>query len=338
MLFLFNPNALAIQILTESENPSLQEERKIEAVLEDAQSPVTNGYITKLYDSVISKNHVDFDNIPDSKGNIVEYVGYTNIIQVLENLLALASSEKAEDVVQYVNTVNTAITNVRALSDIYKKGFMSRNDYLMMEYNIIVYTIVQAVSSILYQFIDWSKTPGSPMSIGLKNTKYRANTFYIDALAKYNNINKNMQYRNYLNSMLQNGRNNFTGVEAVGVATVVAVALSIIPLLRELVYRYYNMKSTLSDCLAQQAYFLELNRSAVEANSDFNQYKKQAILIKQEKVKNMCIRLSDKLRVSHINATNNAKATLSSENKLLTLDNIKKEIQTSSDDGAFALF
>lgn len=339
MISIFNPNALAVQILTESENASLKEEREIEAVLEDAQSPVTNEYITKLYDSVISKSHVDFGTIPDSKGNIVEYSGYTNMIQVLENIMGLASVEKSDEVIQYVNIINKSIENMRVLSPIYRKGFIARNEYLMLEYNIITYTIIQSVSAILYQFVDWAKSPAQGgMPVALKNTKYRANLFYIESLQKFNMVNKNMQYAKYLESMLQNGRNNFTGVEAVGLATVVAIALSIIPLLRELVYRYYNMRTNLSDCLAQQAYFLELNRSAVEANSDFNQNKKQMILVKQEKIRNMCIRISDKLRVSHNNATNNAKATLSSENKLLTIDNIKKEISTASDDAPLTLF
>ena len=331
MFCIYNPNSLAVSILTESEHASLKEEREIEAVLEDAKSPITNEYIAKLYDSVISKNHVDFGDIPNSKGNIVEYSGYTNLIKVLENLTGLASIEKSNDVIEYVNSVNTAIENMRKLAPVYRKGFIMKNEYVTLEYNLIVYTIVQAVSSILYQFVDWSKSPAnSGMPVALKDTKYRANTFYIDSLYKFNMANKNMPYAKYLESMLQNGRNNFTGVEAVGLATVVAISLAIIPLLRELVYRYYNLKSSLSDCLAQQAYFLELNKGAVEANSDFNQHKKEVILAKQEKIKNMCIRLSDKLRVSHNNATSNAKATLSSENKLLTIDNIKKEIGTGS--------
>ena len=137
-------------------------------------------------------------------------------------------------------------------------------------------------------------------------------------------------YYKLLKEVKNNGKDNFIGgVEAVGLATVVAVALAIVPITRELVYRYYNTKSNISDCLAQQAYFLEMNKAVVEANSDFTQKKKDSIILKQEKIKNLCLRLSEKLRVNHIKSVNSAKATLQSDNKLLTLDNIKQEVNDS---------
>ena len=200
----------------------------------------------------------------------------------------------------------------------------------MLEYNTFVYTIIQAVSTLLYEFVDFVKKPSSQvMEITLKNTKYRANTYYINQLNKFNKINQTMQYGKFLDAMIQNDKNNFTGVEMVGLGAVIMVALAIVPITRELVYHFYNVKSNISDCLAQQAYFLEMNKAVIEANSDFNEKKKTAILMKQEKIKNLCMRLSDKLRVNHIKAIDSGKAVLQNDNKLLTIDNIKKEISDS---------
>ena len=89
------------------------------------------------------------------------------------------------------------------------------------------------------------------------------------------------------------------------------------------------MKADLSDCLAQQAYFLEINKASVESNQSFDQKKKDKILMKQEKVKNLCLRLSEKLRVNHINAIKSGEAAVSADNKLLTLDSIKSEVSNS---------
>lgn len=327
---IFDPLKGAVEILTESENSSLREQMKIQAVLEDADSPVKNKYLEKLFDSVMNKGHIDFDNIPDSKGNIVEYVGYTNMIEVLENVLKLASDEKSTTVIEYVKIVKEAIANMRNLAPIYQKGFRYKNDYIMLEYNTFVYTIIQATSTILYEFVDFVKRPDAKtMEIHLKNTKYRANTYYIQQLNKFNAVNKKMQYGKYLETMLQNGKEAFTGVELIGLSVVIGVALAIIPVTRELVYHYYNLKSNISDCLAQQAYFLEMNKTVVEANSDFNEKKKTAILMKQEKIKNLCMRLSEKLRVTHVKSMDSGKAALQRDNKLLTVDGIKKEISDS---------
>lgn len=327
---IFDPLKGAVSILMESENSPRREQIAIQAVLEDSNSPVKNKYLEKLFDSVINKGHIDFDNIPMSKGNIVEYVGYTNMIEVLENIMKLASDSKSQTVIEYVSIVKEAIANMRALAPIYQKGFKLRNDYVMLEYNTFVYTIIQATSTLLYEFVDYVKKPSSQtIEIVLKNTKYRANTYYISQLNKFNAINKKMQYGKYLETMLQNGKEAFTGVELVGLSVVVGVALAIIPVTRELVYHYYNLKSNVSDCLAQQAYFLEMNKTVVEANSDFNEKKKTAILMKQEKIKNLCLRLSDKLRVTHVKSIDSGKAAIQNDNKLLTIDGIQKEISNS---------
>lgn len=327
---IFDPLKGAVSILMESEDSPRREQIAIQAVLEDSNSPVKNKYLEKLFDSVINKGHIDFDNIPMSKGNIVEYVGYTNMIEVLENIMKLASDSKSQTVIEYVSIVKEAIANMRALAPVYQKGFKLRNDYVMLEYNTFVYTIIQATSTLLYEFVDYVKKPSSQtIEIVLKNTKYRANTYYISQLNKFNAINKKMQYGKYLETMLQNGKEAFTGVELVGLSVVVGVALAIIPVTRELVYHYYNLKSNVSDCLAQQAYFLEMNKTVVEANSDFNEKKKTAILMKQEKIKNLCLRLSDKLRVTHVKSIDSGKAAIQNDNKLLTIDGIQKEISNS---------
>jgi hypothetical protein len=44
-------------------------------ILEDATSPVTAKYKEKLFDSVIKRGHIDFGDIPASKGNIRTYSG-----------------------------------------------------------------------------------------------------------------------------------------------------------------------------------------------------------------------------------------------------------------------
>lgn len=327
---IFDPLKGAVNILMESEDTPRSEQIKIQAILEDTNSPVKNKYIEKLFDSVINKGHIDFGNIPQSRGNIVEYSGYTNMIEVLENVMKLASDAKSQSVIEYVQIIKTAISNMRMLAPIYQKGFRMKNDYVMLEYNTFVYTIVQATSTLLYEFIDYVKKPSSQtIEIVLKNNKYRANTFYFDQLNKFNSINAKMQYGKYLETMISNGREAFTGVEVVGLTVVVGVALAIIPVTRELVYQYYNIKSNLSDCLAQQAYFLEMNKTVVEANSDFNEKKKTAILMKQEKIKNLCMRLSEKLRVTHVKSMDSAKAAIQNDNKLLTIDGIQKEISDS---------
>lgn len=315
----------SVRILSGCEKPSIKHEREIMHCFEDANSPVTSRYLEKLYMSVISKSHIDFDNIPQSAGDIEKYVGYKNMVAVLDNIDGICANMNNKQVQQYTLTVREAINNIRKLAPIYKKGFMAKNEYVMLEYDTFVYTCIQATSTLLYEFVDYMKRPDmTSVTITLKNTKYRANTFYIDQLAKYNAVNKKMQYAKYLEGMLSNGKDNFVGAyTAIGVTAVIAVALAIIPVMRELIYQFYNIRTNISDALAQQAYFLELNKACVEANSSFSKEKKADILMKQEKAKNMCLRLSDKLRVTHAKSMSAGEAAIRNDSKYLTLDNIK---------------
>lgn len=315
----------AVKIFCGSEKPTIRQERQALAYFEDANSPITARYLEKLYMSVISKSHIDFDNIPVSAGDIEKYVGYKNMVAVLDNIDGICAASNNKQVQQYTLTVREAINNIRKLAPIYKKGFAMKNEYVMLEYNTFVYACIQATSTILYEFVDYMKRPdATSVKITLKNTKYRANTFYIDQLSKYNAVNKKMQYEKYLAGMLTNGKDNFVGTYTViGATAVIAVALAIIPVMRELVYQYYNIRTNISDALAQQAYFLELNKACVEANSEFSKEKKSSILMKQEKARNICMRLSEKLRVTHAKSMSEGQAAIRNDSKFLTLDNIQ---------------
>lgn len=327
----FNPLEDSVNILRESAS-SLFEKHEIEAILEDVNSPVQMKYNQKIYDAVLNKKHIDFDDIPESKGDIDQYSGTKNMKETLRIIRGMNEFQKT-NVIDYVKTIEEAISNIQGLRDVYKKGFEAKNDYVMLEYCTFVYACVEATTSILYQFVDYIKKPGSQSyQIVLKNTKYRANLLYIQQLEKFNNVNKNMlgEYRKFLLVLINNEKDNFVGSTfMVGLATIGIVAAAIVPVTRELVYRFYNMKRKLSDTLAQQAYFLEMNKAIVESNMDFTVEKRKRILEKQEKIKKKLMILSEKLRVDDVKSDESAKRQLNAENRNLTVQNIRKEIEDS---------
>ena len=327
----FNPLQDSVNILRENAS-SLFEKHQIEAILEDATSPVQMKYNQKIYDAVLNKKHIDFDNIPESRGDIDQYVGTKNMKETLRIIKGMNEFQKT-NVIDYVKTIEEAIANIQGLRDVYKKGFEAKNDYVMLEYCTYVYACVEATTSILYQFVDYIKSAGKQSyQIVLKNTKYRANLIYIQQLEKFNNVNKNMlgEYRKFLLALINNEKDNFVGSPfMVGMVTIGIVAAAIVPVTRELVYRFYNMKRKLSDTLAQQAYFLEMNRAIVESNMNFTVEKKKKILDKQEKIKKKLMILSEKLRVDDVKSDESAKRQLNAENKNLTVQNIRKEIDDS---------
>lgn len=303
------------------------------AVLEDVNSPVTRKYHEKLFQSVIDKNHVDFGDIPKSAGNIRQYKGYESMMSILDILSKLANSENGgADALKYVKIVSKAIENISDLAPAYSKGFMTHNDYVMLEYNTYVYTCVEATTTLAYEFVDYVKRPDQvTMNIVLKNNTSRANLFYFEQLIKFNNVNEKMgiEYRKMLESM-SNSKSNFFGVdEVVGIAAISMAAMAIVPITRELIYQIYKIRGNLSKSLEMQAAFLEMNKACVEANGALTIDKKKKILDNQLKIKNRILKIADFLKVKTAKATVDSKRELAASNKLLSIDNLRDEVSNS---------
>lgn len=325
----------SIKILVESTDTKTygSEYASVKTILEDANSPVTRKYQEKLFQSIIDKKHVDFGDIPKSAGNIKAYSGYNNMMEVLNTIDGLANEQKNKEVMGYVAVVKKAISNIENLSSSYAKGFINKSDYVMLEYNTYVYTCIEATSSLLYEFVEYIKRPDQQvMTIQLKNTKYRANLYYFDQLNKFNSVNAKMgmDYRKLIENLCNKGRNNFLGAEMiVGVAALSMAALAIVPLTRELIYRFYHMRSNLAQSLELQAEFLEMNKTCLEANDSITTEKKKKILEKQNKTRLRLLKLADIIRVKNAKGMNETKKDLDDDNKLLSINNLQDEISNS---------
>lgn len=303
------------------------------AVLEDANSPITREYREKLYQSVIDKSHIDFGDIPKSKGDIKAYSGYEAMTQTLNTLLKFANDQNSKELKSYINTIMVSIQNIERLKSLYQKGFSTNNDYVIIDYNTFVFTCVEATTSLLYNFIDFVKTPSSPSyNIVLKNTKYRADLFYIEQLEKFNRVNNNSNYSKFLSTTINSGKENFFGVDdamIIGIGAVTAIALSIVPVTRSLIYNFKELKRRLSESTALMAYYLEMNKSVVEANAEIKPDKKKKIIAKQEKLRTTLLKISNKMRISSVKAEEMSKKTLSNDNKVISMDSLKDDVDNS---------
>lgn len=310
------------------------EKMKLLPVLEDPTSPITVRYIEQLYKAVIDKGHIDFGDIPESKGDIRNYKGYHDMKNTLDIIRELAESQKSTIVLECATQISKAIGNLESLADQYETGYRNHNEYVMLEYNLFTFCCIEATTTVLCEFVEYVKNPiTKSIDITLKDTKYRANAFYIDTIKKFNKVNESPEYRKFLTQMNAKSTEQFTGTELLGFGVVVGIAVLIIPVCRALIYKFYNLRRKLSDDLMAQAMFLELHKTCVEANTGFTKEKKDSIIAKQEKIRQLLIRLSDKIKVSNVKADRETEKQLKKDNQLMTFDKIK----TGVDNGSFSL-
>lgn len=325
----------SIQILmsnTDTPSYSTESANDIKCVLEDVNSPVTRKYQEKLYKSVMNKAHIDFGDIPKSKGNIKNYSGYATMCETLDTIEALAVETKNNTVLSYVNIVKTAIDNITNLSSTYEKGFTSKSEYVALEYDLYVYLCIEATTALIYSFVEVVKSPDkTTLNMTIKNTKLRADEFYFNQLKKFNSIQKSMgiDYRKLMETVSDKSKSNFVGAEVVGFATIVAAAMAIIPVTREVIYQIYSLRGKLSDNLDMQSSFLELNKSCVENNNLLTLDKKKKILDKQEKLIKKIDKLSDLIRVKSSKSILDASRDIKKDNGMLSINSIKDEVSNS---------
>jgi hypothetical protein len=328
----FNPYYESMLILSENETLSYRESKDLQAVLEDVNSPVTRKLEEKLFQSVLDKKHIDFGSIPKSKGNIKDYEGYSAMESTLNTIKDLATENKAGDVINYVDIVQKAIENLSSMSVAYQKGFQFKNEYIAMEYNSYVYFCIEATTALIYSFVEYIKRPDTDtFTMVIKDSKLRADEFYFEQLKKFNMVcdTQGVNYRKMLDSMAVS-KDNFIGTTtAIGIATVIAAAIAIIPITRAVVYQVYHIRGNISEQLDIQAQFMEMNKSCVEANSALTVQKKKEIVAKQEKLVKRLRKLSDTIRVKSSKSVEVATRETKNENKSLTIDSIKDEVSNS---------
>ena len=321
----------AVEILVENDYKT--ESSEIFTVLEDVNSPITRNFHQKLYDSILNKAHIDFGDIPKSRGNIKNYSGYHTMMDTLNTMRELAEEHKAGNVVEYVKIVEDAIKHIEGLSSTYQRGFETKTEYVSLEYDTYVYFCVEATTALIYSFVEVIKTPEKQvMDLALKNTKLRADEFYFEHLKKFNNVQDKMgiSYRKMLDSMINKGGDNFIGTaEIVGVATVAVVLLSIIPITREVIYQIYNFRGKLSDSLEMQATFLEMNQTRLEHNSMMTADKKKKVMERQSQLAKKLRSLSNVLQVKSSKSILDTKRELEKDNKMLSINNIRDDVSNS---------
>ena len=334
----FDPYYEAVNIIVgEVTSPveRLRASKDARTVLEDVNSPVTRKNQEKLFQAVIDKGHIDFGDIPKSAGDITRYSGYGTMLDTLHLIKSMATEQKASEVAKYADVVLTSITNLRELSGTFRKGFQRKNEYVMLEYNLYVYCCVEATTTLLYGFVDYVKNPmANKMVLRIENSRIRPNLFYLEICAKFNRVQEEMgvDYRNLLDGMANNDRKNFVGIDdaVVGYGAIALVAMAIVPISREVVYRVYNARKNIANSLELQAKFLEMNRTVVENNESFSPEKRSAVVRKQERLATIFKSLASKIRVDTERGIKEGNAKLKKDNGSFDLKKTTKDVESSA--------
>lgn len=318
-----------IKILLENAD-SFKERREILALTEAELKNVNNNMVSKLFKSAIDKSYIDFDDIPESKGDITKYKGYKSMMKTLKYIEDIVTRSNIK--MNELDIVNKAISNVTAYREQFEKGFRLNKDFIILQYNTTVAMCVEATTLLMVSLVDYVKRVDK-LEFTVVNSKINIGGICITNLDKFNKTVANGDFSKVMNAVIKTGSEALTGTTIAAISIgIVAGTILLVNIMREAIFYFYSARMKLSDFLNTQALFLELNRNNLEANAaGLPAAKKNEIIKKQERLMVKLRSMADKIKVSSKIAEEKAKVDIKKENEGWKISDVKSDsVQTDT--------
>lgn len=320
----------AIDIFLENAK-TFRERNEIFALTEAEEIKLSNSMVTKLYNSAINKNHVNFEDIPHSKGDLTKYSGYSSMVESL-NLLRQISTNNNHKIAE-IDIVEKAVGNIVTYRDAFEKGFKLNKEFVIMQYNVLVATCVSSVSYLIVSYVEYIKRVDK-VEFSIVDPKYGTGYVGISSLDSFNKSVANGEFGKSINSVIKTGVNeSLVAIVGVG-AGIILGSLAVITIIRRMIFQFYYSRMKLSDYLKMQAYFLELNKNNLNANGNrMAPDKKKQVMKKQDELIRKLNAYADKLRVDSTMTSKKVDSEIKKENSGWSFNDVKSETNSTDDTG-----
>lgn len=297
------------------------------------QTQILGKLTSRLYGHITNKvTEIDFGSIPDSRGDITQIDNYNSLLDSLDTIrgLLVEYRQPTEDT---VDIILEAIQNIEDRTDKFKLSFKIGNELPMMIYNTTVLAIISSTSLLISSCIEYIKIPGqeefkiSVDTVGLKRSK---DNLLFNNLKKFNKLCNNGNMDNVINSVNKAGSKQLLGaIDAymlLEISTFAIISLSIIPLMRELVYFFYYSRVKISDYFELQSHMLQMNIYELERNDTIDEEKKEKIVKRQNKVVNSFKKIANFIDISDKKSENSTYKEISKDNETkLQIDQLQSD-------------
>lgn len=302
------------------------EKSRIYGLTEAEQAVVNDRMVGNLYQSALKRKDIDFGDIPNSKGDLQKFSGYNNMVATLDVLEKL--TKKFGMKIPEIQIVEDAINNIRTQRNQFEKGYQLNIDFIKLYYQALVLACIDATTLILASYVNYTKTINN-VEFQLKKGKGISGNICLDSLASFNKSIKDGSFNKFANGLLSKKQENFLGSMAAKVATMpikatVTIATSIVPVLRGLLFYFYDTKMSISEKLAYQKELLEMNKFSLEAEG-MDAQTRNKILSKQQKYIDRLSKMSDKMIVTTQLKNKSTVANINDDNKNYNINSVSND-------------
>lgn len=275
------------------------------SVNEADQNLVMQSLSNKLYSHIVDKvDEIDFGTIPLSKGDITKIDNYDRLCDCV-NILADILTQYRQDTAP-VEVVSLAIQNMVDRIDLFTKAYKLNVEMPMIIYNTIVMAIISSVSYLIsscIEFIKMNNDQGFDIAITNVSVNKTKECVLFKDLEKFNKICGNGDFDKAMDYVIsQNNAKNFSGFGIAfgvsSVAVIFGILLTIIPLIRELIFIFYFTRVKVSEYFDQQANLLLMNSYNIENNLSRDDKSKKEIAKKQKAIADSFKKIANKIKVN----------------------------------------
>ena len=274
------------------------------SVNEADQNVVMTSLANKLYSHIVEKvDEIDFGTIPNSKGDITKIDNYEDLLDCV-NIISDILQQYHQDT-SSVETVSVAIQNMVDRADIFTKAYKLNVEMPIIIYNTITLAIVSSVSYMISSCIEFVKLPedkGFEIAMDKVGASKAKEAILFNDLRRFNKICADGSFDKAMDYVIKQNANNFGGAAFVFGASSAVVAIgiliSIIPLIRELIFFFYYARAKVSDYFDTQSSLLLINAYNIENNLTRDENQRKQIAAKQRKIADTFKKISNTLKVN----------------------------------------
>lgn len=321
------------QIMQEHMDISDRETMKSLVGIDEAdKSKLLVSLTSKLYDKIVEKvDDINYGTIPASRGDITKIENFDSMSECLDIIYAILKQYNQNT--EPVDTIMTAINNVRGRKDLFTKAYMMNAELPIVFYNTIVLSIVSSISFLIATSIEFIKNPGDDsFSVSIDKVAYvrTSNNLLLNNLRKFNASCAKGELDRSLNECMKIHTKNMSGTMMVlsGLA-LIGLAKVIIPILQELTYFFFATPQSISDYFAVQADLLQMNTSNI-VYRDIDEDKKKKIISKQLKIVDRFRKISNFFNIEYKRAEKKGRETKEAEKKKYKTSEISDTAPDSS--------
>lgn len=290
------------------------------SVNEADQGNVMTSLSNKLYQHIVDKvDNIDFGTIPESNGDITKIDNYDKLVDCINIIHEIV--REYNQPTESIETVQIALQNMIDRIPLFTKAYKLNVEMPIIIYNTIALAIVSSVSYMISTCIEFIKQDqGFDIALDkVAAVKTKDNILFQD-LSKFNSICSSGNFDKAMDYVMKQNANNFVGASfAFSSAAVVAITgvllLSIIPVIRELIFFFYYSRTRVSDYFDAQATLLTMNAYNIESNLTRDEKNRKEIANKQRKVADMFKKISNFLKVNNKTGEQKAKKEIEAVEK-----------------------